>query len=545
MRSKIMISLVLILLLIIPQGVSLAEEGSSEDQTFKTVVEARYHTVLGMWKETGVGSASKFEAPISPPNFVDIDQKDLLSADESKGYGDRVFYWHNQKSFTYEVTVPEDGLYELSFDYYPLSKEVIPIEGSILVNGEFPYYESRRIVFPIKWKHIQDKFDVDRFGNEIIPKQVAITEWSKVTAEDASHLQADPLKFHLKKGSNEITLSNLRGEMLVGNVYVHSPSELLPYKNYLKQFSNIEKTKVLITQEAETGYTKSSSYTRPVATVGSSVIPNDTKKLLLNTLGGESWSESGQRVNWMVTVEEEGYYQLTFKVLQNKETGGTVFRKLRINGEIPFAEAAQLPFEFNKKWTNSTLENQEGEPFLFYLTKGENEISLEADASPVERTINKVTEVIQDMQEFSLSIKKLTGNQSDRSREWKISEYIPDVQERLAGWADQLEEEGRYVTNLNNGKESKDIVSLNLAVKKLRTLHEKPDEIPKRLTELTEGSSSVAQLLGNLLSELPKQPLLVDRFYVHGTTKLPESTVGFWTSAKDSMKRFVQSFSAG
>ena len=53
-------------------------------------------------------------------------------------------------------------------------------------------------------------FDVDRFGNEIIPKQVAITEWSKVTAEDASHLQADPLKFHLKKGSNEITLSNLK-----------------------------------------------------------------------------------------------------------------------------------------------------------------------------------------------------------------------------------------------------------------------------------------------------------------------------------------------
>ena len=157
--------------------------------------------------------------------------------------------------------------------------------------------------------------------------------------------------------------------MLVGKVYVHSPSELLPYKNYLKQFSNIEKTKVLITQEAETGFTKSSSYTRPVATVGSSVIPNDTKKLLLNTLGGESWSESGQRVNWMVTVEEEGYYQLTFKVLQNKETGGTVFRKLRINGEIPFAEAAQLPLSLIKSGRMPHLKDQEGEPFLFYLQK--------------------------------------------------------------------------------------------------------------------------------------------------------------------------------
>lgn len=545
MRSKIMISLVLILILAIPYRGAIAEMESSTDQTFENVIEERYHTVLEMWKEAGVGSASNFEAPIPPSAFTQADMTDLLSAEQSKGYGDRVFYWHNQKSFTYEVIVPEDGLYELSFDYYPISKEVVPIEGSILVNGEFPYYESRRIVFPVKWKNAQDTFDADRFGNEIIPKQVPVPEWSKLTAEDASHLQSEPLKFLLKKGANEITLSNLRGEMLVGNVYVHSPTELISYEDYLNKFPSGGKPRAIITQEAEGGYTKNSSYIRPVATVDSSTVPNHTKHLLLNTLGGESWEESGQRVNWALEIEEEGFYQVTFKVQQKKETGGTVFRKLLIDGEIPFAEAASIPFEFNKKWTNATIGNREGEPFLFYFSKGTHEISLEADASPVERTMNKINEIVREMQEFALSVKKLTGNQKDRSRQWKISEYLPNVEENLANWADQLEVESQYVTELNGGKESKDIVSLNMAVQKLRKLNEKPDEIPNRLTELTEGSSSVAQLLGNLLLELPKQPLLVDRFYVHGADKLPSATAGFWTKSMDSVKRFVQSFSAG
>ncbi|MBS4218635.1 extracellular solute-binding protein [Bacillus sp. FJAT-49711] len=539
-----MISLVLILLLAIPNGMAMAEEDNLVDQTIENVVEESYHTVLENWNHAGVESASNFEASISPSSFNGVKEDDLLASADSKNYGDRVFYWHNQ-SMSVDVTVPEDGLYEISFDYYPISKEVVPIEGSILVNGEYPYYESRRIVFPLKWKNVSDKYDTDRFGNEIVPNQEAIAEWSKISASDASNLQAKPLKYHLKKGKNTVTLSHLKGEMLIGDVYVHSPTELMPYKDYVKNNDNSKKANVLMTKEAEKEYSKNSSYIRPVATVGSAVTPNNPKRLLLNTLGGKSWEQSGQRVNWNVSIEEDGFYHLTFKVLQNKETGGTVFRKLLIDGEIPFEEAALIPFEFNKKWVNATLNDEKENPYLFYLTKGNHEISLEADASPVERSIFTINEVIRDMQEFALSIKKLTGNQNDRSRGWKISEYFPDVEERLNGWANRLEEEGKYVTNLNNGKQSKDIVSLNMAVKKLKTLNEKPNEIPNRLTELTEGSSSVAQLLGNLLLELPKQPLLVDRFYIHGENQLPDPTPGFFTKTWDGMKRFVQSFSAG
>ncbi|WP_233711175.1 extracellular solute-binding protein [Lederbergia citrisecunda] len=544
MKTKIMICLALLWLLVIPKESTFAEKDASKDQTIENVVEERYHTILEQWKEDGVENASNFEASISPSTFLDVKEDDLLASENSKDYGDRVFYWHNQ-SLSLSVSVPEDGLYEISFDYYPISKEVVPIEGSILINGEYPFYESRRIVFPLKWKSVKDTFDTDRFGNEIIPNQEVIPEWGKISATDASNLQAESLKYYLKKGKNTITLTHLKGEMLVGNVYVHSPTKLISYKDYLQNNKNDHKVNSLIIQEAEKGYTKNSSYIRPVATTGSSVVPNNPKYLLLNTVGGDSWRESGQRVNWNVSIAEDGYYQLTFKVLQKKETGGTVFRKLLIDGEIPFSEVSLFPFEFNKKWVNTTLKDEKGDPYLFYLTKGNHEISLEADASPVERSIFTINEVIKEMQEFALSIKKLTGNQNDRSRGWKINEYFPDAEKKIDGWANRLEEESKYLTELNKGNESKDIVSLNMAVKKLRTLNKNPNEIPNRLTELTEGSSSVAQLLGNLLLELPKQPLLVDRFYIHGENQLPAPTPGYFAKTWNGMKRFVQSFSAG
>lgn len=542
----------LILLLATPQVAVKAEEESNTAQTVdiqntEIEIEDRYHTILEKWEMEGVMNASDYEASIAPSNFINVDQDELLSNEESKGYGDSVFYLHEQNpSLSLEIDVPNDGLYELSFDYYPLGDGVIPIEGSILINGEYPYYESRRVVFPTEWKNETDEFSKDRFGNEIIPKQVSFSNWSKISAEDASQLQPEPLKFYLKAGKNQITLSHLRGEMLVGKIYVHSPARIQSYQEYQDQYSDQELATELIIQEAEKGYTKNSSYVRPIATVDSSVVPNDPKYLLLNSLGGESWEESGQKVNWKVNVKEDGLYKLTFKVLQNKTSGGTVFRNLYIDGEIPFTEAKQIPFEFNKKWSNHTIGSEDGEPYLFYLSEGEHVLTLEGDASPVERTINSINEVITDMQDLSLSIKKLTGNQSDNSRQWNISEFFPDIVDRLEGWAKQLEEESEYLAQLSNGDESQDIVSLNLAVQKLRTLNETPNEIPNRLTELTEGSSSVAQLLGNLLLEMPKQPLLVDRFYVHGDDEdLPKAKASFGETIWFNIERFVQSFTTG
>ncbi|ALC91412.1 ABC transporter substrate-binding protein [Bacillus sp. FJAT-18017] len=543
MKSKILIYSVMVLFFIFPHGFASAD--NNETVPAENIVEERYHSVLEQWKEQGVLDASNFEVSVPSSNSIGSDKQDLLTASESKGYGDSVFYWHNRQSVTYEIQVPKEGLYELSFDYYPLSNKVIPIEGAILVNGKFPYYESRRIVFPVEWKNETDDFEKDRFGNEIIPQQLTVNKWRSAKAEDASGLQPGALKYLLKKGTNVIELSNLRGEMLLGKLTVTSVTTLPSYNEYVKNYEG-KQVKDLIINEAETNYTKNSSYIRPFASTDASAVPSNPKTLLLNTLGGDSWATSGQSVNWNVEIEKDGFYQLTFKVQQNKNTGAPVFRKVSIDGQIPFSEVAPYTFEFNKKWSNVTLSDQKGEPFLFYLTKGNHTIGLEADASQIERVVHTTNEVMKEIEALSLSIKKLTGNQTNRARGWKISEYIPDIKDRVERWAVILDEERSYLKSLSDtDNDSSEIVSLQLAVQKLKELSKKPDEIPNRMTELSEGSSSVAQLLGNLLVDLPKQPLLVDRFYLHGDLELPAARINFIEKAWSSVQRFALSFTSG
>lgn len=103
-------------------------------------------------EKEGIKGASKFEVSVPSSIATNLDKQNLLPKSESKGYGDSVFYWHNQQSISYEIDVPEEGLYELSFDYYPLGNGVVPIEGSILVNGEFPFMKAGELYFRLPGK---------------------------------------------------------------------------------------------------------------------------------------------------------------------------------------------------------------------------------------------------------------------------------------------------------------------------------------------------------------------------------------------------------
>jgi len=544
MKSKIIPSL-LIAFLIIPLSIVSADNELFDSESIEQFAEPRYHLALQEWINEGLDStvSTSVEHAIAPSSFQ-IDQEDLLSESSSEDYGDRVLNWSDQKSVTVEVEVQEEGLYEIGFDYYPIGDGIVPIEGAIEINGDYPFSESRRVLFPVNWESEQGDFEKDRFGNDIVSEQFPMEEWHYLKVEDSSYLHKDPLKFHLEKGKNEITLTNLRGEMLLGNAYVTSSTEITSYDAYLDTYSDMKQMDVLQTYEAEQPLKKNSSYIRPVATEDPSAVPYDSKEVNLNALGGESWDEPGQTVSWQVDVEEAGFYQITFKVLQDISSGAPVYRTLMINDDIPFTEVEQYQFTKKQKWYNETFSNDDGDPFLFYLKEGENSISLKADTSIYEPVLFTLDEVMQEIEELALSIRMLTGNQQDRLRDWKIDDYLPGIDEQLLDWAHTLAEEVDYLLDLNNGVETTEIVSLQIAVDKLKSLAKKPDEIPKRLTELSEGSNSVAQFLGNISTDLQDQPLLVDRFYVHGDKTPPKAEVGFFAKLMDMIVKFFQSFTS-
>jgi hypothetical protein len=154
------------------------------------------------------------------------------------------------------------------------------------------------------------------------------------------------------------------------------------------------------------------------------------------------------------------------------------------------------------------------------LTQGTHLLGIEATNSPYEPAIEKIRKVLIDINTLSLEIKRLTGNQVDRYKEWVISDYIPDIQDQLTAIADDLIADRAGLEAINQGG-SPEILTYQMAIDNILFLAQEPDKIPVRMNRFSEGSGSAAQLLGSLLPQLQSQPLALDKIYIHSPDTPP------------------------
>jgi ABC-type glycerol-3-phosphate transport system substrate-binding protein len=184
-----------------------------------------------------------------------------------------------------------------------------------------------------------------------------------------------------------------------------------------------------------------------------------------------------------------------------------------------------------------------GTPFKIYLSEGNHILGIEANHSPYYPAITKIQKVLIDINDLSLEIRKLTGNQVDPFKEWVISDYIPDIRERLTAIADDLQVDMDGLLAINQTGGSQEILTYQMAIENLRYLAGEPDKIPVRMNRLSTGSGSAAQLLGNILTSLQTQPLALDKIYIHSPDSPPPPVqVSVATKVIDGIKRFIASF---
>lgn len=534
-----------------------AEESGSEDieesteaddflnQDVERIVEDPYHIVKADWEEFGRDDRV-FETVISPASFSFSTDTQLMDADESNGYGSEVAFLGEDDTIKINIESIEEGLYHIDMDYFRLNEGLVNPEFSIEVNGSFQYFESRRIIAPTYWENESDEFETNRHGNELVPNQVAIEEWQTMTFNDPNNEHADGLLFYLEEGDNELTLTHSSGEMQIGDIRIYSPEALPSYNEYINDYAAAhEQSETLEVYEAEWPDRKNSSYVRPIARKDVNVYPYDPAIQLLNTFGGDSWSEGGQSVTYEIEVPENGLYNLTFKTLQNHKQNVPVFRTVEINGEIPFEELKHYRMEPSNTWMNQTLVDDAGEAYTFYLEEGTNTVTLTADITPMTPLVNTLTQMLQEINSLGLSVSRLTGNQPDRNRDWVISEFIPEVEEEFTAWIEVLKSYQEDLAELygHPDEQTTDQVALGLLIRRLETLREEPNELPNRLSELSEGSSSATQMIGDLISQLQDTPLLMDRFYIHtDNQELPPANEGFFNRMGSRIREFVASF---
>lgn len=513
-------------------SVTYAQEESS--------VEQDYAATLNNWNNSGMNSTQLTSA-------ISADFNENESTGKSVSEGDREGYSFNDRErLSFTVTVPEEGLYQLGLTYFSESTGLIQPEFALKVNDEFQFLESRRFVVPTKWQYVSDTFETNRFGNELIPKQTIRQEWQTVLLRDANYEQEEPLLFYLKEGTSQITIENTSGEMLVGNVFVASPEEKPSYTEYVSLNPNQSKpVSLLQIVEAEKPLYKSESSIRPIPKKNVSTSPYSAESLLLNTMGGESWNKSGQSITWEVEAEEAGWYHLSLKTMQDQKQDIPVFRTVLIDGEVPFQEMQHYRIEPSEKWTNMTLAKDENDPYAFYLEPGIHEVTLIADATLIANIVNDLEFMMRDVGNLGLKISQLTGNQSDSNRDWDILQYLPEIKEQFQVW-DAMLADAYDQLHLVYGKkevETTEETRLKLIRTQLDNLGEEPNELPNRLGDLSEGSSSATQLMGDLITSLQNTPLLVDSLYLHTADEsLPEANADFFTTAKSKVHEFFLSF---
>ena len=508
----------------------------------KSIVEERYSTVYSNWKNDGVKVNDDFYSKIGSGEFTVSNNESVVNKENSNGYDKDVVILKKDQSIKFEVDVKEDGLYEINIDYYPLSNGLIPIQGQIKVNNEFQYFESRRVVFPVLWENESLDFKTDRNGNEVMPLQKQVNTWLNMSLRDSSYREPESLKINLKKGINTIEILGSSGEVLIGDITVSSPIKYQSYEEYKNGLKNTEKKSgVLIVQEGEKNKYKNSTSAGAYTSREIEVFPYDTNRLLLNTF---SSNKSGETVYYEVNIEESGLYNLAFKVKQNAKTNAKVYRTLTIDGKVPFKEAKSFEFNSTKGWETVPFSNEDGN-FEVYLEKGKHLIGLEADASVNNDIINTLSNIMSEINDLSLEIKKLVGNNDDPYRDWTITDFMPDIEKDLLAMADAIEKEVQVSIEKNDGNEDvEEINKLKIVIKKLKELASEPNKLPMKLGQLSEGSGSASQVLGDVVELLESQPLILDQMYVYSDDmKLPEYNVSILKKMSESVKRFAYSFS--
>ena len=444
---------------------------------------------------------------------------------------------------TYRLTVETEGLYYLKLDYAPASDTMSDFGIDITINGEQPYYEMKTIALPLFWSDETKDFPRDGYGDETAPKQIRQNDWVTINLYNSTYSSSLPLLFHLKQGSNAITVKNVAADgLLLGSLSATEPESKIPsYEEYAGLY-----TGDLVQEQIEinaTEYIKKNT-TQAIYTFENSpaVSPYDAQFKQINTM---NWTDAGTEVTYEVTVKTTGLYHLAFHYKNEKEEFDA-FETIRIDGEIPFKEMINYAFpSTGSTWTNLTLSDTDGSEYEFYLTAGTHTITLRAEQEPVEEAFRYARLLSEHVSMFALQITKVTGSETDENRTWKMTKYLPQIPEYLDAYTVLIQHiRALLQENSTGGINGALLTDMGIALDYIEKMAEYPDEIALYTSELTGSDNSVLAALSHFTTQIREQDFTLDRIYVTGEDTLPKATAGVFGSAKNWFARLFYSFTS-
>ena len=442
----------------------------------------------------------------------------------------------------YEVDIKEEGFYNLALLYYPVEGESGSIQRSFFIDGKLPYNQLDLIEFSRIWVNKNDEWIVDNQGNDLKPTQVEAPEWMTSYLYDSDGYVTDALGVYLTKGKHTITIISRREPMVIKEIILNHKSDVKHYAE-VKTENDSKGYKATSGQfieiQAEKASRKSSQMLYPTQDQSSPAVkPYSAKELKNNTIGGNSWRIVGQWIEWDFEVQESGYYHITLHSKQNFVKGTYVSRKVMIDGEVPFKELEDYAFKYENQWKMTTLSNDDGEAYDFYLEKGKHTLRMEAVLGDFSSIVSDVQDIVTKLSAQYRKIIRITGVEPDKYRDYQIEKSIPELGDDLADIKTELDD---VITRLQAvaGAGSDKEAALITMRDQLGAIEGDTEQITKLVKDFKTNISA----LGTWITKVLEQPLQLDSIYIYSEDQpLPKVQDSFFDGVAHEAKKLFWSF---
>lgn len=504
-----------------------------------------YRSELDQWKDSGYELAVGASMEVAAADFADQDQVDNSAKPE--GWTKAVAHLTAGDSLTVQVEAPRAGLYRIQAEFAITENSTMNCMLGLLQEGSYPFDDAQNIVLPQLLSVGGYPYERNNQGDEIAPIVYNEQIWQTWGLRTMSQSTTDYLLFYLNEGVNELTLQINEGEIYLSRLLFDAPEQIPTYEQYLQMHPENQGGNASIVLEAERMTYKNSTVPRQSATRDIEAYPFESSTHLMNTVGGDTWNSNAEALYYEFDVTEAGWYNFAMKAERSaKSTSASntyIYRSITIDGQLPFQEAGCMVLPSSRDWQINWLADEE-QIFSIYLTEGTHVLGVEVNSTMLIPISERLRELNDQVNDISLEIRKIIGNNTDVYRDWELENYIPNLGATLYAIADELDVQADKMVAINrNQDKNTSVTNLRLCAQQLRILAEDPDQIPNHMTMLTEGSGSVSQKLGELSESMLDQPISVDQIYlVQSEGELPSYTVSGWDKLVEETAYFLSSF---
>ncbi len=442
---------------------------------------------------------------------------------------------------SWQVEVEETGMYTLYLHYYLPEGKGKEARRTLYVDGEIPFDGAIGMKLYRVYTNVSDTLQLDAQGNELRPQQKEIFRWEYAPLEDSRGYAMEPVQIYLSAGVHTITLEGDSEPVVLKKLVFGPPQVLASYEETAEGYAQAGYAPggQTIHIEAEDASAKSSPmlYARADRS-GAAVEPYDPKYIRINTIGGSSWSQNGQWIEWTVQVPQDGLYSITFNARQDFVRGSDVVRKLTIDGEVPFQEAAQIGFSYQMGWSHVTFSDDAGQPYLLYLTEGEHTLRMTNVLGDAAEAVRQVEESVNRLNALYRSVVMITGAEPDGYRDYQLGSKLPTLKQDLLAERDRLQAV-LDTFETDSGSIGEREAPIKTMIHQLERISE---DVERLVTSLGDFRSAIGSL-GTWLTTAAENPLQLDAIdLIPADLPISLSEPGFFDNLSYAVESFIASY---